>query len=459
MSGSTTTSVGIMTTVGPAEGCGGLLWQAPRNCFLGISPAGHDRAVTTTVVEVVQRRVLLALAGTQVLAGVGMATALAVSTLIAARLSGSEAVGGVALTCVVLGAAGAALVVSRVASRAGRRPALSLGYGVGALGGVGAVCAVTAGSAPGLLAALVLVGFSTAAGLAARFAATDLAEPDRGARALALVVWATTVGAVVGPNLAGPVQAVAGRLGLEPATGPFLLCAAAFGLAATGTWFGLCPDPLLLARARARDPGPVAVVRGTQVWAALRESPAALLGLGGIVLSHLVMVGLMSMTPVHLDHGGATLAVVGLVLSLHVAGMYALSPVFGWLADRFGRVPVLALAAALLLAAGVVCGLAGPRQTALLSVGLVLLGLGWSAGLVAGSALLSESVPLPVRAGAQGVADVAMNASGAFGGVVAGLVVAGASFAVLGVVAAVLAASYLLVVAGFAARARVVAGS
>lgn len=390
----------------------------------------------------VQRRILIVLAATQVFGGVGVAGAIAVSSLVASRLSGSEAVGGLSQTGMVLGAAGASFVVARVAARAGRRPALSLGYGVAALGGAGAVVAVSVGSAAALLVALVLVGSATAAGLAARFAATDLAAPDRRARALAMVVWATTVGAVTGPNLSGPVQLVAGGLGLEPETGPFLLCACAFTLATVGTWVGLRPDPLLLARgAKERDESPAS---GAEVRAALRASPAALLGVGGIVVGHMLMVGMMSMTPVHMDHGGATLAVVGLVISLHIAGMYALSPVFGWLADRAGRARVLALAAVLLLASGVMCALAGPADTGLLTVGLVLLGLGWSAGLVAGSALLTESVPARARTGAQGLADVAMNVSGAIGGVAAGLVVAGASYATLGVAAAVLAVPYLV---------------
>jgi len=396
----------------------------------------------------IQRRILLVLAAGQVLGGVGVAAAIAVSALLASRLSGSEAVGGLAQTGTVVGAAAASLVVARVAVRAGRRPSLSLAYAVAALGGAGAVVAVSLGSALGLVVTLVLLGSATAAGLAARFAATDLAAPGRRARALGTVVWATTVGAVAGPNLAGPVQTLAGRLGMEPAAGPFLLCTVAFALAALTTWTGLRPDPLLLARRAEETATPVT---GAEVRAALRASPGALLGLGGIVLSHLVMVGLMSMTPVHMDHGGATLAVVGLVISLHVAGMYALSPVFGWLADRAGRVPVLGLAGGLLLAAGVVCALAGPPDTALLTVGLVLLGLGWSAGLVAGSALLTESVPVRVRAGAQGLSDVAMNVSGAAGGIAAGLVVAGASYAALGVAAVAVVVPYLVAV-GVAGR-------
>jgi MFS family permease len=302
-----------------------------------------------------------------------------------------------------------------------------------------------------MMAALPLVGAATAAGLAARFAATDLVEPGRRARALSLVVWATTVGAVAGPNLAGPVQGWAGALGLVPAAGPFLVCAAAFALATLVTWAGLRPDPLLVARVA--DQGSGAPAAGPQqVRAALLASPRALLGVGGIVVGHLVMVGLMSMTPVHMDHGGATLTVVGLVISVHVAGMYALSPVFGWLADRAGRIATLALGAGLLVAAGVLCALAGPTDTALLATGLALLGLGWSASLVAGSALVTESVPQAVRAGAQGLADVAMNLSGALGGIVAGLVVAGASFAVLGTAAALLVAAWVLTAGTVVAR-------
>jgi MFS family permease len=405
----------------------------------------------------VQRRILAVLAVTQVLAGVGMATALAVSTLVAARLSGSDLVGGAALTCVVLGAAGAALVVARVATRHGRRPALGLGYAVGTVGAAGTATAVGAGKAPMMLVGLLLVGAATAAGLAARFAATDLAAPERRARALGLVVWSTTVGAVAGPNLAGPLQTLAGKLGLVPAAGPFWLCALAFGLAAAGTWWGLRPDPLLLARGTAVSPT-ASGSGGTAARAALLASPAALLGAGGVVVGHLVMIALMSMTPVHLDHGGATLTVVGLVISAHVAGMYAFSPVFGWLADRLGRPRVLALAAGLLLAAAVVCAAAGPDQAGLVGVGLVLLGLGWSASLVAGSALVTESVPLAVRPAAQGLVDVAMNVSGALGGVAGGLVVAGASFGVLGVTAAVVVAPYLVAAGGFALRARPAVG-
>jgi MFS family permease len=397
----------------------------------------------------VQRRTLRVLVCTQVLGGIGVSIGLAVSTLAAARMSGSDAVGGSALTCFVIGAAIAALLLARIAGRSGRRPSLSSGYLIGGVGGLVAVAAAQVGSWQLLLAGLVLLGGATAAGLAARFAATDLAAPQRQARALATVVWATTVGAVAGPNLGEPAQRLAGAIGFAPLAGPFLFCVLVFGLAAAISWFGLRPDPLRLARAASAGPTgtPGPPVPGRSAWAALRAAPAARLGVAGIVLGHLVMVGLMSMTPVHMGHSGATLQLVGLVISLHVAGMYALSPVFGWLADRIGSRPVLGLGALLLMAAGGVGSIASGHQTALLAVGLILLGLGWSAGLVAGSALVTSAVPVADRTAVQGLADVAMNVAGAVGGIAAGLTVAGSSFAVLGIGAAVLALPFLIAVA------------
>ncbi|MEJ8279069.1 MFS transporter [Pseudonocardia spirodelae] len=392
-----------------------------------------------------QPRLLAVLAAGQVLGGTAVATSVAASSLVAARLSGSPAVGGAASTAGVLGAAGAAAVVARVAQARGRRPALAGGYLVGLAGALGAVAGAATGSVVLLLVSLLFVGSGTAVGLAARYAATDLAAPARAGRALALVVWATTVGAVAGPNLLAPLEAVAGAAGLPAVAGPYLLCAAAFALAALVSGAGLRPDPLLRARERAGAPPAAADAPAVRPWAVLRSSPPALLGAAGVVLGHAVMVGLMSMTPVHMDHGGATLSVVGLVISLHIAGMYALSPLFGWLADRAGPGRVLAGAAVLLLTAGVCCALAAPTATALLTVGLVLLGLGWSAAVVGGSALLTASVPVADRPRVQGSVDVAMNLAGAAAGVVAGVLVTVASYAVLGGLAVLLTAPFLLV--------------
>lgn len=399
-----------------------------------------------------QQRTLRTLFASQVLGGLGVAAGIAVGALVAVDVSGSTTLAGLAQTATVLGAAVAAVPLARLMSAHGRRRGLATGYAIGALGAAVTLVAAVLDSFALLLVGLLFFGAATASNMQARYAATDLAAPAHRGRDLSLIVWASTIGTVLGPNLIEPGGSVAGALRLPLLAGPYLFAIVAFGLALLVLVTRLRPDPLLLARHRESGGVAVPAVRGRDVRVALLASPPALLGIGGVVLGHLVMIGLMSMTPVHMDHGGAGLQVVGLVISLHVAGMYALSPVFGWLADRAGRTRVLALAAGLLVGAGALCAVAGPRDTVLLSSGLVLLGLGWSAGLVAGSALLSESLPLAVRTGAQGLSDVAMNVSGAVGGILAGLVVAGASFALLGVAAAVLVAPYLAVAATFAMR-------
>ncbi|MCE6997662.1 MFS transporter [Saccharothrix sp. S26] len=384
-----------------------------------------------TGVDVVQRRVLRVLAVTQVLGAAGVTIGLAVSTLIAAVLADSDAVGGMAQTAAVLGAAAFALPAARLAARSGRRPALVLGYGAGAGGAAVAACAVVLGSWQVLLVALVLFGAASSANLAARYAGADLAPPHRRARSLALVVWAATIGAVAGPNLADPAGQAAVRLGLPVGAGPYLLSAALFGLAALVVLRFLRPDPLALAKSAVVAP-PAVTKRSVAVWRSL--PPAGKLALGGVTLCHTAMVGLMSMTPVHMDHAGSSLRVVGVVISLHVAAMYAASPLFGWMADRLGRVPVLAIGAALVVAASGIAGMAPSHDAPQLAAGLALLAFGWSAGVVAGSALLTESVDVVDRPAAQGLSDLCMNAGGALGGVTAGIVVTAWSYAALGLV-------------------------
>ncbi|MFJ6674153.1 MFS transporter [Actinosynnema sp. NPDC091369] len=403
-----------------------------------------------TVVDAVQRRVLRVLAVTQVLGAAGVTIGLAVSTLIAAVLADSDAVGGMAQTAAVLGAAVFALPAARLAARSGRRPALVLGYGAGAVGAAVAACAVVLGSWQVLLVALVLFGAASSANLAARYAGADLAHPHRRARSVALVVWAATVGAVAGPNLADPAGQVAVRLGLPVGSGPYLMSAVLFGLAAVVVLRFLRPDPLVLAKSAVAPS--VGTKRSVAVWRSL--PPAGKLALGGVTLCHTAMVGLMSMTPVHMEHAGSSLRVVGVVISLHVAAMYAASPLFGWMADRLGRVPVLAIGAALVVAASGIAGMAPSHDAPQLAAGLALLAFGWSAGMVAGSALLTESVAVVDRPAAQGLSDLCMNAGGALGGVAAGVVVTAWSYAALGLVVGFTALP-LLVTCLFASLQRV----
>jgi predicted MFS family arabinose efflux permease len=265
-------------------------------------------------------------------------------------------------------------------------------------------------------------------------------------------VWATTIGVVLGPNLVGPGGDLAGRLGLPALAGPLLFSAAAFAVAGLVVFAALRPDPLLEARRRLGI-DPAARRRHASFADAVRAvtgSRRAVLGLVAVALGHTVMVAVMVMTPIHMSHHGATLRIVGIVISLHVAGMYALSPVVGWLADRFGRIPVVLLGQLILVAAVVVAGTADGHAHGVLGLGLFLLGLGWSCALVAGSTLLSESVDERVRPGVQGAADFVMGLCGAVGGALAGVVVGGPGYGVLNALAGLLVLPVL--VTAYAAR-------
>ena len=406
-----------------------------------LTAAGSDELPTRQVAQV-QRRTLAVLVLTQVLSGAGVGTGVAIAALSAARLSGSDVVGGLALTCTAVGAALAAVSTARIAARAGRGPALLVGYLTAAAGALAAAVAVEIRSYPLLLAASVPVGAATATSLAARFAGTDLAAPQRRARALGIVLGATSLGIVIGPNLADPAHHAAAVMGVAADAGPYLLCAGMFGLAALGVGVGLRPDPLRLARRLHTATGmPVHTA-----WHGHGSAPQARLALVTIGLAQLVMVGVMSMAPVHMGHGGAGLRTVGIVISFHTAGMYALSPVFGWVSDRRGRLPVLAMGAGLLAVAGVVAGTAGPHDITTLSFGLFLLGLGWSAAVVSGSALLVDAVPIADRPRVQGRADMVVNLSGALGASSAGVTVAATSYGMLGALAAGLATFVLAAV-------------
>ncbi|WP_328594931.1 MFS transporter [Actinomadura macrotermitis] len=376
-----------------------------------------------------QRRVLAVLTATQVLGGVGVATGVAISTLAAATLSGSDAVGGLAQTSAVAGAGVLAVPMARAAARRGRRAALALAYGAGTLGALVAAAAAVLDAWPLLLAGLFLFGGGAAGGLAARYAATDLSDPRHSARDLSVVVWATTVGSIAGPNLAHPADEAGRALGLAAWAGPYALAALAFGLALLGVLALLRPDPLHLSGGTVARPSPGGG------WPVLRATPRARLAVASIVVSHVVMVSVMTMTPVHLNHGHASLTIVGVVISLHITGMYALSPLPGWLADRFGRIPVVLAGMALLAAASGLAALSSPHQVARLTIALVLLGLGWSFGLVGGSALLTESVPQHDRPAVQGLSDLMMNGAAALGGLAAGAIVTALSYAALATIA------------------------
>lgn len=390
----------------------------------------------------VQRRILGTLVGSQMLGGVGVASGIAVGSLLAEDVSGSESLAGLGGTFQVLGGALIAVPMARIMARSGRRPGLVMGY---ALGMAGAVLLTVSGivrSFPLLLLGSVLFGGATAANSQARYAAADLSEPAHRGRDLSIVVWATTIGAVLGPNLVGAAAKVAEVLDIPSLTGAFVFSFAGFVLAAVLLTVLLRPDPLLLARELARTTTDAADVPHGSVTRGLREivkRPGALLGLITLSLGHMTMVSVMVMTPLHMHHGGADLQVIGLVISIHILGMYAFSPLVGMAVDRVGGRTVAMVGSGILLAATLLAAQAPTGWSTGLALGLFLLGVGWSCTLVSGSTLIAAAMPVTERAGSQGASDLAMGLAAGGGGALAGVVVGTLGYGVLGLGAAVVA--------------------
>ncbi|WP_403023870.1 MFS transporter [Salinibacterium sp. GXW1014] len=386
--------------------------------------------------QALQRRIVWVLVAAQVVGGLGIGATVSVGALLAAEVSGSDSWSGMASTMSTLGAALLALPLARYARARGRRVALATGSALAASSAVLLIVAAALSSFPLLLLAFALAGAGSATNLQARFAATDLASPRHRGRDLSLVVWSTTVGSVLGPNLIEPGEAVGRMLGLPSLTGPFLFALAAQAVTVLVYAIFLRPDPLLKAReALGVTPGEPPRLG----FATLRVNARARFAVASVALSHATMVALMAMTPVHLYGHGASLAIVGLTISLHVAGMFALSPVFGWLSDRLGRLPVLLGGQTLLLAA-LVTAWFGSESHELVAVSLVLLGLGWSASTISGSAMVVDAVPAGDRPGVQGVSDLLMNLAGAAGGALAGPVLTAIGYPGLGLATTTLVA-------------------
>lgn len=390
-----------------------------------------------------QQRTVRVLSIGQVLGGFGLGATLSVGSLLAAEISGTAALSGAAATLSTLGAATWAIPLSRLAYAKGRKFSLAAGASLAIGGAVVVIAAAATQIFALLLLGLFMLGSGSAASLQARFAATDL--PTSRTRDLSLVVWSTTVGAVIGPNLFGPGQIVGDALGMPHLTGPFLFTIAAQMAATAVFWFGLRPDPQLVAQQLAagevRRHSKISFRTAIQT---LRQHPWAVFAIISIALSHMVMVAVMSMTAMHMEGMGYDLVVVGFTVSLHIAGMYAFSPLFGMLADRIGNVRTVLLGQLIYLGALGFAGF-GQHDRLMVTIGLFLLGLGWSAATVSASALLSKTLPPSEKANVQGLSDSAMNLSGATGGALAGGILSLVSFG--GLNAAALAPVTVIVIA------------
>jgi len=377
--------------------------------------------ISTTNLAKIQAKTVRTLAVGQALGGFGFGSTLSVGAIMATELSGSAAWSGAAATMSTLGSAFAAIPLANMAARRGRRYALGLGAGLAILGAIGMITAAALRSFPVELIALFLLGSANAVSLQARFAAADIPTNRPKAKDISIVVWATTFGAVIGPNLIAPGESLGVTLGLPHLAGPFLLTILAQSLSTSVFWFGLKPDPLVLAQKIDSEKQNLVRRKFREAIPIVRQKPIAAFAVLSIALSHMVMVSVMSMTPAHLSITGHSLSDVGFTISLHVAGMYALSPIFGIISDKFGARKTIILGQLILLISLAVSGF-GANNFSMVVLGLFLLGLGWSSETVAASALLSESLDISEKPVVQGLSDSLMNLSGAFGGAISGTI-------------------------------------
>lgn len=387
----------------------------------------------------VQRRIVTVLSVTQVVGSLGVGAGLTIGALLVKDISGSTGWAGLATVFQVIGAATVTVPLATMATRFGRRPALLTGWCIAFVGALICIQAATLNSLPLVLVGLCLFGASTATTLQSRFAAVDRAEPESIGRSLALVVWAGTLGAVIGPNLIEPGADIAGRLGIPPLAGPMVFSMVGFALAALMTLTLLRPDPLADAL------GQQQIARPSLRSALPHVRGPIALAIYAIATAHAIMVGVMALTPVHMQDHGSALKVIGLTISLHVAGMFALSPLMGWLSDTVGPLPTILGGQVVLLAAVAFAGTSGHSEVRI-TIGLTLLGIGWSASVIAGASLVAASAAIEVRPLIQGLSDLTMHVAGAAGGLVAGLVVATHGYGILNLAAGVLTIPLALVV-------------
>ena len=403
----------------------------------------------------------------QLLSGAGIASGYAVGGLLAEEITGKTSMAGIAQMSVILGAGLIAYPLAVLAGKAGRRTALTLGFGIGTIGATVVLLGVALQFLPLFMLGMMLCGSATASGLQARYAAVDLVDPANAGRAMSLVVWATTVGSVLGPSFTAPGAHLGAALGMNELAGPYLISMTAFGLAtlvASTLTKKIKPGAAeaVPESTESAESGDSAVEPDSTVepptmklgpalrFALARQVP--LFAMVTIIAGQMMMTNVMVMTPVHMDHQEFSLGAIGIVVSVHIAGMYALSPVFGWMADRWGPGTVIAggvLVFATAIILGVIDATAEVSSMVLLSIALIFLGIGWSMFLIGGSALLTASVPQHAKVTLQGASDAAMNLGGALMAAMAGTVLQAGGFLWINMMATIV----LLITLAFSIRA------
>ncbi|AJO60671.1 MFS transporter [Bacillus subtilis] len=398
------------------------------------------------------KRTLFVVSISQIFGGAGLAAGVTVGALIAQQMLGTDAFAGLPSALFTLGSAGSALIVGRLSQRYGRRTGLSAGFMIGGLGAIGVIMAAIINSIFLLFISLLIYGAGTATNLQARYAGTDLANHKQRATAVSITMVFTTFGAVAGPSLVNVMGDFALSIGVPSLAGPFILAAAAYMLAGVVLFIMLRPDPLVIARtieAANEEPGDKGHLAATEHT---ENKKGIIVGATVMVLTQIVMVAIMTMTPVHMRHHGHDLGAVGLVIGFHIGAMYLPSLVTGVLVDRLGRTAMAISSGTTLLLAGVIAAFAPGDSMVFLVIALSLLGLGWNFGLISGTALIVDSTDSATRAKTQGTVDVLIALSGAAGGALSGMIVAGSSYLALSFTGGMLSLLLIPVVVWFRGR-------
>ena len=369
-----------------------------------------------------QKRTLRTLMAGLVPAGAAITSAYSAAAVLGEEITGNETFGALAAACLTTGAALSTLPLAKIMAARGRRPGIVTGYVVAVFGALLAMIAAITEVYIFLPIGILGVGVGNGANLAARYAAADLAPEESKASAIGNLVWASTIGSVLGPSLGlGPAKKVGDFLGAPELAGPYIISGLLFLLAALTIRKWLRPDPLVVVGGIGEEGEQKTSFK--EAFRKLFSSRVGRLSVGSMVVGHVVMVGVMTMTPLHLKDGGHQLEIVGFVISLHIIGMYAFSPLVGVLTQKIGAKSVIALGGLLLVVGAELASHADPEDSVGVFVGLFLIGLGWSFGLVASSTLIATEFKGSEKVRIQGLADLAMTASGGIAGIGSGLVV------------------------------------
>jgi MFS family permease len=394
---------------------------------------------TTSARASVRGKLMAALFVAQVCGSTGHSIGLAVGSIVAAGITGTNTWSGLPIAVGALGTALASWPLARLMNRSGRRPGLALGYGLAVIGSLLAMMGVAVGSFWLLLGGMALFGIASTSNLLARYAAADVTSPAERGRAMGLIVWGSTVGSIIGPNLMAPALRLGALLGISSVASAFLISVGSYALASLVIELGLKPDPLAIARHSqaiadaGRPAGPA------RRLGAILGDVRVQIALATLSISQFVMISTTSTSPLYLHDQGHHVQTIGLAVSFHLAGMYVTSPLSGWLCDRFGRLLMIGLGAMILIVAVLLAGLAPGTDRVLVILALFLNGVGWNLAFVAGSALLTDALTPAERPSIQGLADLFMGLMGALGSAAGGMILGVWGFAILNAVGGALA--------------------